>query len=242
MSEDSPHRAVRSFVKRGGRTTRAQQRALGELLATYGVADAPRPLDARNMFGREAPLVLEIGFGNGDTLAALAAQNPDKVYLGIEVHEPGIGHLLLQLQRERTGNVRVLPGDAVVVLRDDIADQALDEVLILFPDPWPKKRHHKRRIVQPSLLDLLAAKIRAGGLLHMATDWQPYAEHMLETVNASRWFDNVVADHGFVPRPHDRPPTKFERRGQRLGHQVWDLQCRRNRTEPERPERHRGEA
>ena len=231
MAENSAHRAVRSFVKRGGRSTRAQQRALGELLASYGVADAPRPLDARNMFGREAPLVLEIGFGNGDTLAALAARNPDKVYLGIEVHEPGIGHLLLQLQRGGLENVKVLPGDAVEMLRDDIADQALNEVLILFPDPWPKKRHHKRRIVQPSLLDLLAAKIRTGGLLHMATDWQPYAEHMLETVNGSRWFDNVVTDHGFAPRPHDRPQTKFERRGQRLGHQVWDLQCRRNGSE-----------
>ena len=238
MSEDSPHRAVRSFVKRGGRTTRAQQRALGQLLATYGVADAPRPLDARSIFGREAPLVLEIGFGNGETLAALAARYADKVYLGIEVHEPGIGHLLLQLQRERIGNVRVLPGDAVEILRDDIADQALDEVLILFPDPWPKKRHHKRRIVQPALLQLLAAKIRTGGLLHLATDWQPYAEYMLETINQSRWFDNVVTDHGFVPRPHDRPETKFERRGQRLGHQVWDLQCRRNRSAAGRGQRH----
>ena len=229
MSEDSPHRAVRSFVKRGGRTTRAQQRALGQLLAKYGVADAPRPLDARSIFGREAPLVLEIGFGNGETLAALAARYADKVYLGIEVHEPGIGHLLLQLQRERIGNVRVLPGDAVEILRDDIADQALDEVLILFPDPWPKKRHHKRRIVQRSFLDLCADRLEPGGSLHIATDWANYAEHIDQMLAACDRFTGSERREHDGDAPLDRPVTKFERRGLGKGHRIHDWRCEKTR-------------
>lgn len=227
MTEEPRHRNVRSFVKRAGRTTRAQQRALSELMSVYGVDDCTRPLTGPGIFKRDAALVMEIGFGNGETLAELALNHPEKDYLGIEVHEPGIGHLLLQLQRHEIKNVRVIRGDAVEILRRDVADGSLDEVLILFPDPWPKKRHHKRRLVQPAFLDLLAAKIKTGGSLQMATDWEPYAEHMMQTVADSRWFDNVRRDQGFIPRP-DRRPTKFERRGQRLGHRVWDLQCQRN--------------
>ncbi len=231
MPEQTRRRAVRSFVKRAGRTTRAQHRALRDLLPKYALDTAARPLTGPKIFGRRAPLVLEIGFGNGDTLAELAVRHPEKDFIGVEVHEPGVGHLLLQVESHALTNVKVAVGDAVELLESDFADEALDEVLILFPDPWPKKRHHKRRLVQPDLLTLLAAKMRHGGLLHMATDWEPYAEHMRECVEACPWFDNLATEAGFVPRPNSRPATKFERRGQRLGHKVWDLQCLRNRAE-----------
>ena len=233
-AEDLRHRAIRSFVMRMGRMTDAQRRALDELWPRWGV-DLPAPdasgsawLDLDRVFGRAAPRALEIGFGNGESLAQLAAANPQRDYLGIEVHRPGVGHLLLLAEKQGLGNVRAICHDAVEVLQRHIAPGSLDEVLILFADPWHKKRHHKRRLIQTPFVDLLASRLRTGGLLELATDWQPYAEQMLEVLGASRWFTNLSAEGGYVPRPDWRTLTRFERRGERLGHGVWDLAFRRN--------------
>ena len=169
----------------------------------------------------------EIGFGNGDNLLALAASRPAEDFLGIEVHRPGVGRLLLQLEERGIGNVRVLCHDAVEVLERDLGGRCLDEILVLFPDPWPKKRHHKRRLIQAPFVALLAERLRAGGALRLATDWEPYAAQMLAALSAEPRLRNVAAQSGFVPRPAERAPTRFERRGERLGHQVWDLEFRR---------------
>lgn len=211
--------------------TRGQERALQELWPTIGVEHAAIVLDLDIAFGRVAPRVLEIGFGNGDALVAMAMEQPDKDFVGIEVHRPGVGHLLLAVEKNAATNVRVFCHDAVEVLSRQIADAAFERVNLYFPDPWPKKRHHKRRIVQRSFVDLLAQKITPGGLLHLATDWQPYAEHMLEVLTDSPWFDNLASGHGLtegcVARPVERPLTKFEQRGHRKGHGVWDIMFRR---------------
>jgi tRNA (guanine-N7-)-methyltransferase len=218
-------RPVRSFVRRAGRLTRAQQRALDDLLPVWGVAApaAGRRLDLDGLFGRTAPRVLEIGFGDGESLAEMAAAAPGTDFLGIEVHEPGVGHLLLALERLALGNVRVIVHDAVEVLAQWLAPASIDRIQLYFPDPWPKKRHHKRRIVQRGFLEDAARVLRPAGRLHMATDWAPYAEHMIETAEACPWFDRA-------PDPSDgpRPETKFERRGLRLGHGVRDLVYVRN--------------
>lgn len=223
-ASDTPHhRAIRSFVVRAGRMTFAQERAWRELWPVHGVENADTPLDFDALFGRHAPVTLEIGFGNGESLVALASSHRDCNYLGLEVHPPGVGHLLLRCETEQLQNVRVICDDAVQVLQRRVPDASLDQVLLYFPDPWPKKRHHKRRIVQPAWVELVARKLRPGGVLRMATDWQPYAEHMLATANACAALRNVAATGAFVDRPDSRPVTRFEQRGQRLGHGVWDL-------------------
>jgi tRNA (guanine-N7-)-methyltransferase len=223
----SQPRAVRSFVTRSGRITPAQERALAELWPKYGVELADAPLDLDALLGSSAHRVAEIGFGNGEHLLALAASRPADEFLGIEVHRPGVGRLLLRLEERALGNVRVICRDAVEVLEHYLEGACLDEILILFPDPWPKKRHHKRRLIQPPFVALLAQRLRTGGALRVATDWEPYAAEILATLSAEPRLRNVAAGAGFIPRPAERAPTRFERRGERLGHQVWDLEFRR---------------
>jgi tRNA (guanine-N7-)-methyltransferase len=223
----APRRSVRSFVVRAGRMTVAQERAWHELWPRYGIETGGTPLDIAAIFGREAPRTLEIGFGNGESLVALAAAHPDRDYLGIEVHRPGVGHLMLRAEELALANVRAICRDAVEVLQECLAPGTLDEVLLYFPDPWPKKRHHKRRIVQPDFVALVASRLRPGGTLRMATDWEPYAAHMLEVASGCAALRNESPDGAFVPRPDSRPVTRFERRGHRLGHGVWDLAFRR---------------
>lgn len=219
-------RAIRSFVLREGRLTEGQQRALTELMPRYGVElpTAPdAPLDLDGLFGRAAPKILEIGFGNGDSLAQMARLHPERDYLGIEVHRPGVGHLLLKIESEGIANVRVLCGDAQETLKRHIADNSLAGLQLFFADPWPKKRHNKRRIVQPEWAALLRQKLVIGGFAHMATDWEHYAEHIRQVMDAAPGFRNEAGAAGFIPRPADRPETKFEARGKRRGHGVWDL-------------------
>lgn len=222
-TQDDAQRRIRSFVLRQGRFTSAQQRAFDALWPRFGLdyAGAPRDLDA--VFGRVAPKVLEIGFGNGEALRYAAAHDPARDLIGIEVHAPGVGRLLNALAEDEARNVRVYRHDAVEVLEHEVADGALDEVRIYFPDPWHKKRHHKRRLVNPALAALLARKLHEGGRLHLATDWADYAEQMWDVLDATPGLRNVAGPRGHVPRPAWRPETHFERRGQRLGHGVWDL-------------------
>ena len=222
-SDTRPHRSVRSFVVRAGRMTVAQERAWTELWPRYGIETGSGPLDFPAIFGRTAPRTLEIGFGDGESLVALAAAHPDRDYLGIEVHRPGVGHLMLRAEELGLGNVRAICRDAVEVLQQCVPPASLDELLLYFPDPWPKKRHHKRRIVQPEFVALVASRLRPGGVLRMATDWQPYAEHMLEVASGCATLRNESPDASYVQRPESRPVTKFERRGHRLGHGTWDL-------------------
>jgi tRNA (guanine-N7-)-methyltransferase len=223
---DGLNRRIRSFVRREGRLTPGQQRALQTLWPKYGLSTEHR-LKPAELFGRSAAVTLEIGFGNGASLADMAANEPDSDFIGIEVHRPGVGRLLRQLDARGLGNVRVFCDDAVQVLERNIPDAALQRVLLFFPDPWPKKKHHKRRIVQPALVALVARKLKTGGHFHMATDWQGYAEHMLEVMEASPDFINCSGKRRYADRPDYRPVTKFEKRGQRLGHAVWDLVYRR---------------
>ncbi|MBS0417287.1 MAG: tRNA (guanosine(46)-N7)-methyltransferase TrmB [Proteobacteria bacterium] len=223
MAEIEHPRSIRSFVMRGGRITAAQQRALELLWPRFGIAFEPVPLDLAAAFGRPAPVTLEIGFGNGDNLAAQAAAHPDRNYLGVEVHRPGVGHLMLSLAERQLCNAKVICHDAVEVLTHQVAPQTLAEVLILFPDPWPKKRHHKRRLVQGPFVELVADRLQAGGVLRFASDWQPYADAVLELLNANPRLHNIAPDGRFIPRPGERNPTRFERRGERLGHDVWDI-------------------
>ena len=227
MTENEHPRSIRSFVTRNGRITEAQQRALQALWPAYGIEFQPVPLDLMAIFGRAAPRIAEIGFGNGENLLSLAAANPDKDYLGIEVHRSGVGRVLLAAHAQSLTNVRVICHDAVEVLEQQIPLQSLDEVLILFPDPWPKKRHHKRRLVQGPFVERVAQRLKPAGLLRLATDWQPYALSMLEVLGADPHLRNQAADGTFVPRPEERAPTRFEKRGERLGHGVWNLSFRR---------------
>ena len=226
MSETG-HRPIRSFVMRAGRMTSGQERALTELWPRYGVEFSPAPLSLDAVFGRQAPHTLEIGFGNGEHLAALAAAHPQRDYFGVEVHRPGVGHLLMLAATNNLTNLRASSHDAVEVLRDQIAPRALDEVLVLFPDPWHKKRHHKRRLIQPPFVELIASRLATGGVLRLATDWEEYALQMLEVVSASPQFTNLSPTGDWMPRPEERAPTRFEKRGARLGHGVWDLAFRR---------------
>jgi tRNA (guanine-N7-)-methyltransferase len=227
MSDTVHPRSIRSFVTRAGRITAAQERALAQLWPRYGVGFGPGTLDLPAVFGRSAPRTLEIGFGNGENLVTLAATHPGRDYLGIEVHRPGVGRALLALEQRAIGNVRVICHDAVEVLERQIAPGSLAEVLILFPDPWPKKRHHKRRLVQPPFVALIARALAAGGTLHLATDWEPYAQEMLAVLGAAPGLENLAPEGRFSARPVERLPTRFERRGVRLGHEVWDLTFRR---------------
>lgn len=229
-----PHRTIRSFVLRAGRITEAQRRALELDWPTLGIDIDPNDqssLDLNNIFGRPADKVVEIGFGNGDNLVEYARQDPTRDFIGIEVHRAGVGHALLRAKELGLTNVKFICHDAVEVLAQRLADASLAEVLILFPDPWHKKRHHKRRLVQPAFVELLARKIKLGGLLQLATDWEPYALQMREVIGESTAFVNRSEEQsgsdGFVPRPTWRALTRFERRGQRLGHGVWDLSFRR---------------
>ena len=208
---------------RGGRITEAQQRALDVLWPQYGIEFTATALDLETVFGRAAPVTLEIGFGNGDHLADQAAAHPEANYLGVEVHRPGVGRAMLSLEQRQLRNAKVICHDAVEVLTHQIAPQSLSEVVILFPDPWHKKRHHKRRLVQPPFVELVTERLRSGGVLRFASDWQPYADAVLEVLNANPQLHNTSPDGGFIPRPSERNPTRFERRGERLGHDVWDL-------------------
>jgi tRNA (guanine-N7-)-methyltransferase len=227
MSEAQHPRSIRSFVTRAGRITEAQQRALQELWPVYGVEFQPEPLDLPVLFGRNAPCTVEIGFGNGDNLIALASSHAERNYLGIEVHRAGVGRVLLSADERGLSNVKVICHDAVEVLGQQLAGESLDEVLILFPDPWPKKRHHKRRLIQGSFATLAASRLRRGGLLRLATDWEPYAQEMVAVLQGIPLLCNEAAAGPFIERPADRAPTRFERRGERLGHGVYDLAFRR---------------
>ena len=220
-------RSIRSFVLRQGRATPAQRRAFDLHWPRYGLDYQGRQRDLDAVFGRVAERVLEIGFGNGEQLAFAAAREPARDFIGVEVHGPGVGRLLNDLAAGTLGNVRVYQHDAVEVLRHEIADGALAEARIYFPDPWHKKRHHKRRLVQAPFLQLLHAKLQPGGLLHLATDWEDYARHMLEVIEAEPGWENLAGPGQAVPRPEWRRQTHFETRGQRLGHGVWDLLYRR---------------
>lgn len=220
---DAPGRraAIRSFVVRAGRMGPGQQRALAELGPRFVLPFAPEPPDWDTVFGRRAPRVLEIGFGMGDATAQVAAAMPQTDFIGVEVHPPGVGSLLKQISERGLTNMRIVQHDAVEVLRHMIAPASLAGIHVWFPDPWHKKRHHKRRLIQPPLVALLASRLAPGGRLHCATDWQPYAEQMLAVLSAEPALANTAA--AYAPRPATRPLTKFEARGQRLGHGVWDL-------------------
>jgi tRNA (guanine-N7-)-methyltransferase len=218
-------RPIRSYVLRQGRMSHAQRRAYDALLDRYALRYAPGQVDLTAVFGRDAPKVLEIGFGMGETTAAIAQSEPGVDILGVEVHSPGVGSLLKLIEARGLANVRIVQHDAVEVVQNMLAPESLDAVRVFFPDPWPKKRHHKRRLLQPAFIALLAARLKPGGVLHVATDWQDYAEQVLAVLRSEPLLENTAA--GFAPRPANRPPTKFEQRGLRLGHGVWDLVFRR---------------
>jgi len=218
-------RLIRSFVRREGRMTTAQKLALTEHWATYGLStvECTHSRDCSPLFARKAPCILEIGFGMGDSLFAQAKAHPEYNFIGIEVHTPGVGKLLQQAAAAKLNNLRVFAEDALEVLTKAIAPETLAEVWLFFPDPWPKKRHHKRRIVQPAFVELIQSKLEKDGKFHMATDWEEYALHMLTVLSTNTGFKNTAGAEQFVPRPELRPLTKFEKRGQALGHGVWDL-------------------
>ena len=218
-------RTIRSFVLRQGRMSDAQTRYLEAKMPEVGIAYQRAPLDLAAAFGRAAPCVLEIGFGMGDATAHIARQLPDTDFLAIEVHSPGVGNLCKLIDADAIPNLRIIQHDAVEVLEAMIAPAALDGVHVFFPDPWPKKRHHKRRLIQPPLVALLASRLKPGGYLHCATDWAEYAEQMMAVLSAEPLLENTA--DGFAPRPAYRPLTRFEQRGLRLGHGVWDLVFRR---------------
>ena len=221
LRPEDVRRPVRSFVLRQGRMSPAQQRALDELLPRHGLPFARAPLDWRQVFGRAAPVVLEIGFGMGETTAEIAAAHPEWDFVGIEVHAPGVGSLLREVDGRGLANVRVIRHDAVEVVDAMIPMASLAGIHVFFPDPWPKQRHHKRRLLKPGFVHALALRLAPGGYLHAATDWPDYAEEMLANLGAEALLANTAA--GFAPRPESRPRTKFERRGTRLGHPVFDL-------------------
>lgn len=227
MTDTAFPRAIKSYVLRSGRLTPAQQRALDALWPRWGVEYQGQVRDLDALFGRRAPRILEVGFGNGEQLLHSALHDADSDYLGIEVHKPGVGRLLNALEAHGCTQVRLYAHDAVEVLGREIPDAALNQVRIYFPDPWPKARHHKRRLVQPEFIALVARKLRPGGLLHLATDWQPYAEHMLAVLGAEPTLRNTASDGAFAERPAWRVATHFERRGLVRGHGVWDLLYRR---------------
>lgn len=220
---ESPHRRIRSFVRREGRMTDGQRVALESLWPTYGLDAPDQPLVPSALFGREAPVVFEIGFGNGDHLLSRALNEPQHDFIGVEVHRPGCGRVMMLAEKQGSTNLRVACFDAVEVLRDWLVPGSLSEVVIYFPDPWHKKRHNKRRLVQPEFLALIVGALKPGGLLRMATDWAPYAEHMLESVRATPELANLAPGGGYAERAETRPKTRFEARGERLGHEVFDL-------------------
>lgn len=216
-------RAIRSYVIRGGRITGAQRNAFERYWPVYGLSLFDGSLDPRHTFGRDAPLVLEIGFGMGDSLLQMALDQPDRDFIGIEVHPPGVGRLINNAGKAGLENLRVYMADAVDVLDDCIPDSSVDRLQLFFPDPWHKKKHHKRRIVQPALLQKIRRKLAVGGRIHLATDWENYAEHMLAVLSAAPGYKNCASEGRYAPRPCYRPITKFEKRGEHLGHSVWDM-------------------
>lgn len=215
------HHGIRSFAGRAGRLTTGQRRAIERCWPRYGVDDWER-LDVDAAFGRRAPTVVEIGFGMGDALVSMAASDPDRNYLGIEVYPPGIGAALRGIESRGLENVRLIRADAIPVLVA-MTDESLDAVLVFFPDPWPKKRHRKRRLIQAPFVRIVAEKLRRGGRFELATDWAPYAAEMLESIQAAGKFSNLASGEAYAHRPSYRPPTKFEQRGERLGHAIYDL-------------------
>ncbi len=214
-------RAIRSFVRRTGRTTTGQAKALTELGPQFLVAYQAQPLDFKAVFGRDAPVVLEIGFGMGEATAHIATLMPEKNFLCCEVHDPGVGALLKRIGERGLRNIRIVAHDAVEVIDHMVPERSLAGVHVFFPDPWHKLRHHKRRLIQPALVARLASRLQAGGYIHCATDWQEYAQQMLEVLGAEPQLANTA--EAYAPRPHYRPLTKFENRGLKLGHGVWDL-------------------
>ena len=224
---DLSKRHIRSFVLRQGRVTPAQQRACDTLLPRFGIEYAAKQLDLAQAFGRVAPKILEIGFGMGDSTAAVALTHPKNDYLALEVHTPGVGNLLKLIDAQQLDNIRIIQHDAVEVLRDMLGQVTLDGVHIFFPDPWHKARHNKRRLIQTPFIAQLVQKLKLGGYIHIATDWQDYAEQILTVLGAEPLLENTVVD--YAPRPAYRPLTKFEQRGIRLGHGVWDTVFRRNK-------------
>ncbi len=214
---------MRSFVLRGGRLTAGQSRALREFWPQFGIDKNESLLDLRTLFGNDAPVIMEIGFGNGDATWQMAQACPDENYLGVEVHQPGVGHLLLKMKEYGITNIRIANDDAVEFIRARVPEESLAGVRIYFPDPWPKKRHYKRRLIQPAFIKLLASRMRLGALLHLATDWEAYAEHMLEAMKSSNDFVNLSPSGDFCEQPDWRPQTKYEKRGECLGHRVRDL-------------------
>jgi len=221
-------RTIRSFVKREGRLTHGQQQAIDSQWPKFGVDYSESPLNLPELFKRDAETILEIGFGNGDSLWQMAQAHPEKNYFGIEVHRPGVGHLLRLVEDSNCENIRISNKDAIDVLEHQLADNSIDRLQLFFPDPWHKKKHNKRRIVQEKFLKQVARILKPGGTFHLATDWEDYAKHMLKTLNDSPLFTNLSSDKTFVPKPETRPTTKFEKRGQRLGHGVWDLMFQKN--------------
>ena len=224
-SGEAKHRAIRSFVLRQGRVSAAQKRACDSLLPVFGISYKTATLDLDEVFGRQSEKYLEIGFGMGETTAHIAKASPGRDYLAIEVHTPGVGALLKTIGEEEIGNVRIVQHDAVEVLQNMIAESSFSGAHIFFPDPWPKKRHHKRRLIQPPLVALIAGKLRSGAYIHVATDWEEYAQQILAVLSAEPSLENTATD--FAPRPAYRPQTKFEARGLRLGHGVWDIVFRK---------------
>lgn len=219
-----PHpRTIKSFVLRQGRVTKGQEEALHAFWPTFGIDLGDTPLDLPTLFGREAPITFEIGFGNGDSLAQMAQAAPERDFIGIEVHTPGVGHLLKLVGELGLHNVRVMNSDAIDILQKRIPAHSLDRVQLFFPDPWHKTRHHKRRIVQTEFATLIASRLTTGGVFHLATDWEDYAQHMAQVMENHPLFCNMAENPPYSVRPDTRPLTKFEQRGLRLGHQVWDL-------------------
>jgi tRNA (guanine-N7-)-methyltransferase len=225
MHDAGTHRRVRSYVLRGGRMGTGQQRALAELGPRYVLPWRDAPLDFEQVFGRRAPVILEVGYGMGDATAQIAANRPDTDFLGVEVHEAGVGALLRRIGEQQLANVRIVRHDAVEVLRHMVPPGSLAGVHVFFPDPWHKKRHHKRRLVQPPFVRLVAERLAPGGVVHFATDWLPYAEQMLQVLGDEPALENTAA--GYAERPAYRPLTRFEARGVRLGHDVRDLLFRK---------------
>ena len=223
MSESNLSRRIRSFVVRTGRMTDSQKAGWNIGFPKHGFTLSDNQFDWDASFDEAGPRVLEIGFGMGDSLVAMAEQNPRSRYLGIEVHTPGVGKLLADVERQGITNLKVFSDDAVQVLEDAIQVNSVDLMQIFFPDPWYKKRHHKRRLIQPDFVSLAVSRLSLGGHLHLTTDWEPYAKYMMAVLSATEALENLAGERQFSPRPESRPETKFERRGHRLGHAVWDL-------------------
>ena len=223
MTEVKSLRKIQSFVKRSGRLSKSQIIGLYELWPNYGVGLSDNQLNFGELFMNSHDVTLEVGFGNGDSLLEMAIQQPKQNFLGIEVYEAGIGRLINEANKHQLSNLKIIKEDAVEVLQNHIPDDSLSKFQLFFPDPWHKKRHHKRRIIQISFLDILTKKLKRDGIVHIVTDWKNYAEHIMETLASHQHFKNTLGGHIYSPRPKHRPLTKFENRGQKLGHGVWDI-------------------